>query len=199
MIKTKSKLILASQSPRRAQLLSQLGINFDVIPSKIEENFIQGESPLEFSERIARLKAQDVLANYGEDSNVWVLSADTIVVCQGQILVKPKDPADAIRMLSLLSGKTHKVITSYCITGSTSKREKLESIESFVKFRKMDGKEIKWYVSTGEPMDKAGAYGAQGYGTIFIESIEGSYSNVVGLPLSQVTKTLVDFGIISFE
>jgi septum formation protein len=199
MIRTNGKLILASQSPRRAQLLNQLGINFDVVPSKIEENYIQGESPLEFSERIARLKAQDVLTNYGEESNVWILSADTIVVCQGQILLKPKDSTDAIRMLSLLNGKTHKVITSYCIAGSTGKREKLESIESFVKFRKMDGKEIEWYVSTGEPLDKAGAYGAQGYGTIFIESIEGSYSNVVGLPLSQVTQTLIDFGIISFK
>ena len=195
---TTGKIILASASPRRRSLLESVGINVEVCPPELEEIIKEGESPQEFTQRVAREKAEKVLLKLDFKEDFWIISADTTVVCQGKVLNKPIDATEAKAMLSLISGKTHKVVTSFCVIGSKNKNERVETVESFVSFREMSDKEIDWYISTEEPLDKAGAYGAQGFGTIFIHSIDGSYTNVVGLPLSQLIKVLLEMGALHF-
>ncbi|MDE3197680.1 MAG: septum formation inhibitor Maf [Acidobacteriota bacterium] len=178
------KLVLASRSPRRAELLAAAGIDFTIRVADIDESVRGGESPADYVLRLAREKAAAVPA--AEDE--MVLGADTTVVIDGRILAKPDDAADAFRMLSALSGRRHSVITGVCLLGAG--RSICEASTTNVWFAPMSREEIEDYVASGEPMDKAGAYGIQGLASRFIERIEGSYSNVVGLPVALVYRML---------
>lgn len=177
-------LILASQSPRRGELLKNAGIPFTVSPANVDETVNDRELPEDYVKRVAEQKA---LAISGSPDDI-VLGADTVVVAGDQILGKPKDPADAVRMLGLLSGRKHEVLTGICLKGNG----KLIADWAVTKvwFAQMSDMEIERYVASGEPMDKAGAYAIQGLGSKFIERIDGSYNNVVGLPVSLVYKYL---------
>jgi septum formation protein len=179
-------LILASGSPRRAELLRTAGIEFTVRVADVDETVLRGESPRDYVLRLSRAKA---LAVAGNDR--LVLGADTIVVIDGDIAGKPINNEDARRMLKALNGKWHDVLTAV----SLLRDGKILSEVSItrVKFTEMSESEIDWYISTGEPMDKAGAYGIQGYASRFVECIEGSYSNVVGLPVQTVYRMLREY------
>jgi len=173
-------LYLASQSPRRAELLTQIGVSFSVVDIAIDETPLANESARFYVERMAIEKSSSGFANVR--SGV-VLGADTTVVLDEKILGKPVDRDDAVAMLKLLSGKTHQVMTAICMT---SKNNQLTAVSvTEVSFRSLSEIEVNAYCDTGEPMDKAGAYGIQGRGAVFVNHIEGSYSGVVGLPLSE--------------
>lgn len=177
-------LILASQSPRRKELLGLLGIEFQVRVADIDETMDPTADPREEVARVSRLKALAVPA----DQSDVVIAADTIVVCQGKILGKPKNPEDAKQMLHLLSGRSHQVMT-----GMTVRRGLQEIVATEVtqiQFRTLSEKEIDRYVASGEPMDKAGAYGIQGGAALFCQGMEGDYYNVVGLPVCRLTQIL---------
>jgi septum formation protein len=176
-------LILASGSPRRAELLRAAGIEFTVRIADVDETILPGESPRDYVLRLSRDKA---LAVAGEDE--ILLGADTTVVIEDEIAGKPVDIEDARRMLKALSGKWHEVLTG--VTLLRGHKILSDVAVTRVKFSEMSDPEIDWYVSTGEPMDKAGAYGIQGYASRFVECIEGSYSNVVGLPVQMVYRML---------
>lgn len=188
------KIVLASTSPRRIELLSQLGLEIEVLPPTVDETPGRGEKPAALVSRLAEAKAESTLSQLlaRVDRGV-VIAADTIVVAPGgkKILNKPRNRAEAVRMLTSLAGKQHEVLTSYCIKAfgkklPAGKRSMVRVISTQVRMRKLTALEIRRYVDTGEPMDKAGAYGAQGKGMALIESIEGSYMNVVGLPVCQL-------------
>ena len=190
------RFILASGSPRRRELTAALGWEPIVLPSSVEEIPGEDESPLDYTERLAREKAQAVIAANGDRDDLpeWVLSADTIVVQGGEVLEKPADREDAIRMLEELSGSTHEVITSFCWASRSSDALAVRSVTTIVHFRELERETIERYVDTGEPMDKAGAYGIQGLGGAFVASIVGSYSAVVGLPVAAVVAELEALG-----
>jgi septum formation protein len=177
-------LVLASKSPRRSELLRSAGIPFSMIAADVDETVRDGEVPEEYAVRVAEEKAMAVTAGAGD----IVLGADTIVVIDGQILGKPADAEDAVRMLTLLQGRRHDVITGICVR----KAEEVvrEWAATKVWFTAMSAEQIREYVSSGEPMDKAGAYAIQGLASKFIERIDGSYANVVGLPVALVYKHL---------
>ncbi|MCU1327862.1 MAG: maf protein [Bryobacterales bacterium] len=177
-------LVLASQSPRRAELLSAARFDFVVRVADIDETLRPGELPEQYSLRLAREKAAAVHAS-AEDS---VLGADTIVLLNGEVMGKPRDASDAARMLAALSGQRHEVITGVCLRRGA--RLLTEAVTTAVWFSPLSEAEIAWYVASGEPMDKAGAYAIQGLASRFIERIDGSYSNVVGLPVSVVYRML---------
>jgi septum formation protein len=179
-------LILASGSPRRAELLRAAGIEFTVRIADVDETILPGESPRDYVLRLSRDKA---LAVAGEDE--ILLGADTTVVIEDEIAGKPVDIEDARRMLKALSGKWHEVLTG--VTLLRGHKILSDVAVTRVKFSEMSDPEIDWYVSTGEPMDKAGAYGIQGYASRFVECIEGSYSNVVGLPVQMVYRMLQEY------
>ncbi|OUN00542.1 MAG: septum formation protein Maf [Firmicutes bacterium ZCTH02-B6] len=185
-------IILASASPRRQQLLAETGLPFTVAVSEVDEEAIDGASPRELAARRALCKAQAVARTVPRG---LVIGADTIVLCQGQVLGKPKDTADAKRLLSLLSGKSHRVITGVCVIEAPSGRCAVDSACTKVTFRRLAPDEIDRYVTTGEPMDKAGAYGIQGKGALLVERIVGDYFNVVGLPLTLLARMLKEFGV----
>jgi septum formation protein len=182
-------LVLASASPRRQELLHNAGIEFVVHPANLPEIPRAGELPRAFAERMAREKALAVGAQRLKD---LVLGADTVVVVDGEILGKPRDAADATRMLRLLSGREHEVITGVCIAGRGTEDTRSET--TMVKFRTLSDDEIRSYVATGEPMDKAGAYAIQGIASRWISRIEGDYFNVVGLPVALVDGMLREHG-----
>ena len=184
------QIILASKSPRRAQLLTQIGIPFKIIPSHIDESLHLSVKPIQAVRQIALAKARSVAETR---KTGMVLGADTIVVINRRILGKPKTPADARRLLTLLSGKTHRVITAIAIIDAATGRTKIGHRITAVKFRKLTRKEIDDYIATGDPFDKAGAYGIQGKGALFIEKINGDYFNVVGLPLVLLSQLLDSF------
>jgi septum formation protein len=173
-------LVLASQSPRRSELLRNAGIPFRVQAADVDETPLPGEPPVDYVRRLAHAKANAVPGNL-------VLGADTVVVASGEILGKPANPADATRMLQLLSGRSHEVITGVCLAGAETI---VAHDTTTVFFSPLTGEEIAGYVATGEPMDKAGAYAIQGLASRFVERIEGSYSNVVGLPVALVYRLL---------
>lgn len=173
-------LILASKSPRRQEILRDAGFEFVVRPSDVPEVRREGEPPQDYVQRLAREKAE---ATPYEDGDI-VLAADTVVVLRGEVLEKPRDAADATRMLKLLSAKTHEVFTGICLRGAAG--EIVDVARTKVHFARMKPAEIGEYVASGEPMDKAGAYGIQGLASKFIRRIEGCYFNVVGLPVSLV-------------
>lgn len=174
-------LVLASASPRRQELLRSAGIPFEVQPANIAEDPLRGEPAKDCAERLAREKA---LAVAHQRQNDCVLGADTVVVIDGQILGKPADPADAERMLRLLSGREHQVITGVCLVADG--KSFVASETTLVTVNKITDQEIVDYIATGEPMDKAGAYAIQGIASRWIPRIEGDYSNVVGLPVALV-------------
>ncbi len=189
-------IVLASASPRRRELLGSAGISFTVQASDIDEKPLVGESPRDCAERLAQEKALAVFQSRPQD---YVLGADTIVVVNDAILGKPRDAEDAARMLRLLSGRTHAVITGVCVVspvasgqGSGASKPDLgaASETTLVTVCELSDKEIRDYVATGEPMDKAGAYAIQGIASRWIPRIEGDYSNVVGLPVALVYRML---------
>ncbi len=185
------KIVLASQSPRRKKLLSQLGFIFEIIPSKIEE-IITSNVPVDIVNELSLQKAMDVATSV---SNALVIGADTIVVLNGSILGKPKSEEEAVSILSMLSAKVHSVFTgvSFVITNSDKKISSTHSFfeETKVKFSSLSESEIQSYVASGSPMDKAGAYGIQDdWGSLFVERIEGDYYNVVGFPLNRFYQEL---------
>ena len=186
------KLILASGSPRRRELLTRAHIDFEVIQSGLEEVRASNESASDYALRMARDKA---LAVSHSHPGRPVLAADTVVECGGAILEKPVDATDATRMLSLLSGKTHTVVTAFAIA-SNANLVANEAIVSRVTFRVLSADEIARYIATGEPFDKAGAYGIQGIGGGFISHVEGSRDNVMGLPTNEVIATLRQHGFV---
>jgi len=182
----KQVLILASSSPRRQELLRDAGFLFEVHPAHVPEERAAGESPLQYACRLAREKAQAVARDF---PGRYVLGADTVVVVEDQVLEKPRDAQDAARMLHLLSGKGHQVITAVSLVRPEGNSDTRTSTTQ-VYFREVAEEEIVRYVSSGEPMDKAGAYAIQGGAAQWIQRIEGDYSNVVGLPLSLVKEML---------
>jgi septum formation protein len=177
------KLILASGSPRRSRLLTQIGLTFTVDTSAVEETFDQGEAPANIVERLSRLKAEEVARRHPDGV---IIGADTLVVLDGGILGKPLDADDAGRMLGLLSGRTHEVFTGFCLVENPGGRSITDHVVTRVTFRKLTPAEIAAYVDSGSPMDKAGAYGIQDdFGAIFVEKIDGCFYNVVGFPLTR--------------
>jgi len=181
--------VLASSSPRRRELLKYLHLDFAAVNPRVDEKPLAGELPLAYAQRNAQLKAHDVFKKF---SDAVVIAADTIVVLGEKILEKPADEKDATRMLSALSGREHKVITGLCVMDQA--KEDLTAVTTTVHFRKLSPADIAAYVATGEPMDKAGAYGAQAFGSQFIKSVVGSYTNVVGLPLAELKEILTARG-----
>ncbi len=183
MLKINKTIVLASTSPRRQNLLKQLGLNFIVHPSGIEENLSQVSSPEEYVLTLSRKKAIEVAKNYND---ALIISADTIVVLDGEIINKPKDPDEARQMLKKLSGKTHKVYTGFTILDTKTNKIYSDFEVTDVKFRELEDNEIEQYIATGSPFDKAGAYGIQDdYGAVFVERINGCFYNVVGFPLTK--------------
>ncbi len=179
--------ILASGSPRRRELLRQIGFSFTVIPSRLEETNQRGMEPRGHATYYAKEKAKEVAQRYPEQ---WVLAADTIVVVAEEILGKPANVTEATAMLSRLSGRSHHVITGVCLLHAQCGVEESQTVETEVFMRRLDAADIEGYIATGEPMDKAGAYGIQGIGGCLVQRIEGSYSNVVGLPLCEIVELL---------
>ena len=179
------QLILASASPRRSDLLDNAGISFTVEPAHIPEQPLPGEPPLQYAQRLARDKARAVYARHSDDV---VLGADTVVVVDEHLLEKPQDATDAARMLSLLSGRAHQVITGVCLVAKGYEKTEAETTE--VRFSVLSESEIANYVQTGEPMDKAGAYAIQGMASRWVERIDGCYFNVVGLPVPSLYRML---------
>jgi len=184
-------LILASQSPRRKKLLKQIGLKFRVIPSHIAEIMSPSLTPGDNAKRIALEKAQEVAIKVRKGI---VIGADTIVVLDHHVLGKPKTKNDAERMLKLLSGREHSVYTGFALVDAASRRHQSGVEETRVKFRKLGEKEIKEYIDSGSPMDKAGAYGIQDdYGAVFVEKVNGCFYNVVGFPLARFYQVLQKF------
>jgi septum formation protein len=183
------KLILASASPRRADLLRAAGFSFEILAVQVDERFERGEAPDVAVTRLAEAKA---LGTAALRPGTVVVGADTTVVVRGESLGKPTDDEDAKRMLKLLSGRSHEVLTGICVCAGGRRLVHVEPTR--VRMVQLSDAEIDWYVSTGEPVDKAGAYAVQGLASRFIEGIEGSYSNVVGLPISSLYNLLKELG-----
>ena len=184
------RVVLASGSPRRRQLLELIGIEHEALPSNIDETMRPREAPRRHAERLAREKAS-AIANRQPDR--ITIAADTIVVINKKVLGKPVDTDDARRMLSMLSGREHTVITAVAVARGRKLRSAVEEVR--VKFRRLRDDEIDAYVATGEPMDKAGAYGIQGYGATIVECVDGDYFAVMGLPLARLVTLLRDLGV----
>ena len=196
------RLILASASPRRADLLRAAGFRFEIFPVDVDERFRDGETAEHYVARLAEEKARAAQnrgpgAHFGAGEQNGLpdpvfLGADTVVVCGGELLGKPADRPDAERMLRLLAGRTHEVLTGVCLLIADRSITRVE--RSQVRMSPMTGAEIAWYINSGEPMDKAGGYAVQGLASRFIEAVEGSYSNVVGLPVAAVYGLLKQLG-----
>ena len=184
------KIILASQSPRRRELLKKLNINFSAVSPNYDEKIDTDEFSEQLIENIARKKALSILDSV---SHCIVISADTVVVCENKILGKPKNEDDAVHMLQFLSGKTHKVVTSINIIDSETKKSITRSVTSYVKFNHLDISTIKNYIKTCKPLDKAGSYGIQELDETFINNVDGSFDNIVGLPTETVKEMLMKF------
>jgi septum formation protein len=184
------KIILASQSPRRKKILEQVGLNFDVVVSDFDETKIRFKTPQEMVERLSLEKARIIAKKH---PNTIIIGADTTVIFKSEIIGKPKSKADAFRILRLLSGNTHEIVTGFTVIKGSKSITK--HVVSKVKFKKLTEDEIEAYVATGEPMDKAGGYGIQERGGLFMENITGDYFNVVGLPIFAVAKALKEFGV----
>lgn len=187
------RIILASSSPRRKALLQEIGLSFDICHSNIDEDIKQGESPTKHCLRLAEEKAKQAAK---KAKTGWIIGADTIVFIDNAILGKPSDKKDAKEMLKLLSGRRHKVVTAFCLLNASTGKTIKRVVESSVNIKNLTDKEIADYINTGEPLDKAGAYAAQGIGSFMIEKIQGSYTNVVGLPMEELKKTLKEIGVL---
>jgi septum formation protein len=189
-------LILASQSPRRKYLLEQAGLVFSVIPSNFDENSVAMTDPETHVITLAESKAADIARLHPES---WVIGADTIVIIDNKILGKPDSRDDARKMLRHLSGRTHQVFTGYAIQCIIENHFFSEAIKTDVCFKILTDQEIEWYIHTKEPFDKAGAYAIQGLGTFLVRQINGSYTNVVGLPVCEVIEHLLQKGAIIID
>lgn len=190
-------IVLASASPRRRELLSQAGIPFEVVPGNIdEENSVISGTPEQKAEQLAYMKAAEVASRL---ESGLVLGADTIVVCDDEIFGKPADEEDARRMLTKLGGREHLVITGIALVDASNGKARTDHEVTKVRFSEMTEGEIDAYISSGEPFGKAGAYAIQGKAAIFVESLDGCYSNVVGLPLRRLYRLLKDFDIQVYE
>jgi septum formation protein len=196
-----SRLVLASRSPRRKELLERLGLALEIAPAELDEAPRAGETPRRHVRRLAAGKAREAAKGLEGEGPAFVIGADTEVVVDGQVLGKPADLEDARRMLRLLSGRTHEVITGYAIlpvTGQDPASRGLSGIVSTqVEFKALDEDEIDAYLATGEPMHKAGAYAIQGVGAFLVRRIRGSHSNVIGLPVCEVVEALRALGAIT--
>ncbi|HIJ50679.1 MAG TPA: septum formation protein Maf [Nitrospinae bacterium] len=176
-----SKIVLASQSPRRVELLKEISAQFEVAPSSIEEVLDPGLRPEENAQNLARAKAESIASNFPD---CWVIGADTLVTLDHEIFGKPEDEEDAKRILKKLSGREHLVVTGICVVGPKKTLDK--AVVSKVKIKPLTDQEIEDYISTGEPMDKAGAYAIQGEGNFMVRSFSGSKNNIIGLPLDEL-------------
>jgi len=190
------RLILASGSPRRKTLLEKVGIEIQVVASRIEEASCGDEMASEHVRRLAEEKADNVAGRF---LHRWVLGADTVVVIDDEILGKPETVREAKRMLSLLSGRDHSVLTGYAIVNKGDAVSASHVVETRVRVKDLSPEEIEWYIRTEEPFGKAGAYAIQGVGSFMIEEIEGSYTNVVGLPVCQVLESLRGLGAVELK
>jgi septum formation protein len=186
------RIVLASASPRRKELLGQIGLQFEVEPSNYDEEITSGSEPHEMAKRLSLGKAKAAARKHRK---ALIIAADTFVVFGDRILGKPHTNAEAREMLRALNGKTHSVITGFTILDTGTGKVLSRSVETRVHMRKMTLVEIDGYIRTKEPMDKAGGYAIQGRGAVLVERIEGDYSNVVGLPLSALAESLSEFGI----
>lgn len=192
----KSSIILASKSPRRRYLLTQAGITFSVIPSRIDESTVPMAPPAQYVKDLALAKANDVARHHPEK---WIIGADTIVLMDGRILGKPKSRNHARQMLGRLSGQTHQVYTGFAICCQAKNRLFSDTVVTDVMFKELADDEIEWYIHTEEPFDKAGAYAIQGLGTFLVKRIFGSYTNVVGLPVCEVIEILIREGVVRLD
>jgi len=189
----KDKLILASASPRREELLSLAGISFQVMPSEVSEEMVEDESPERHVLRLSEAKAASVAGLYPD---AWVLGADTVVIIAGEVLGKPTRREEARVMMHKLSGRTHQVITGFALLKATTKAGVRKAVTSAVTFREMTAEEVEWYIETEEPYDKAGGYAVQGRAALFIREISGSHTNVIGLPICEVVEALREVGAL---
>lgn len=187
-------LTLASASPRRRELLQAMGLSFDVTPSGIEEIARSGETP---GTQVRRWAYEKALAISRCEPDRWVLAADTIVVLGDAVLGKPEGPEEASRMLRMLGGRKHEVESAVCLIHNDRHFVRIDSVRTEVSFKELTEKEIRAYIATGEPFDKAGGYGIQGAGAFLVRSIHGSYTNVVGLPLCETLEWLTEAGVIA--
>lgn len=185
-------LILASKSPRRKNLLEKTGLRVNIIPSNIDESDFKLTPPKSYVKTLSCAKARNISA---QNPDNWVLGADTIVVINGTVLGKPKDQNQARRMLEMLSGQKHQVFTGFTLSHLAKAERFTNVIVTDVYFKHLNADEIDWYLATGEPFDKAGAYAIQGIGTFIVKKINGSYTNVIGLPVCEVMEFLVEKGI----
>lgn len=185
------KIVLASQSPRRRELLGKMGLEFTTKSPEIDEEAIHGLPAQELVKALSRAKALHIAKN--EDKDTIVIGSDTVVVLDGKILGKPADRQEAEEMLTALSGRSHEVCTGVTVCQGDKVVSQAEVTQ--VTFRALTPEEVQRYVRTGEPMDKAGAYGIQGYGALLVEGIRGDYSSVVGLPVCRLGRILLDFGV----
>ena len=192
---TDPRLILASKSPRRRYLLKQAGLTFTVIPGNFDESTVPMSSPPEYVRKLAEAKAIDIARQYPSS---WVIGADTMVSIGDRILGKPVSDSDARDMLQRLSNRIHQVYTGYCICRRSENRLYSDTVKTDVRLKALTADEIAWYIQTREPFDKAGAYAIQGLGTFLVKSINGSYTNVVGLPICEVIEFLIRERVISF-
>jgi septum formation protein len=191
-----ASLILASKSPRRKHLLEQAGLKFSVIPSDFDETSVAMPDPASYVRALAEFKALDISHKHPDS---WVIGADTLVLIDNRILGKPGSDDEAREMLKRLSGKRHQVLTGYCISCLAKKQLFSETVTTDVHFKKLRREEIDWYIGTGEPSDKAGAYAIQDLGSFLVRSIKGSYTNVVGLPVCEVIEFLIKEGAIVLD
>ena len=190
------RLILASKSPRRRYLLEQAGLEFEVIPSDIDESSVSLDTPESYVRQLAKAKADEIAHRFPER---WVIGADTIVFIDQKILGKPDGKTAAREMLHRLSGQTHQVFTGFTICCRRFNKFHTEAVCTDVTFKALSPGEIEWYIDTDEPFDKAGAYAIQGLGTFLVKSIRGSYTNVVGLPVCEVIEYLIREGVIELH
>ncbi len=193
---TDPRIILASESPRRKYLLEQAGLTFLVVPSRFDEGSVPPGDPIDTVTTLAEAKAAEVAERFPHS---WVIGADTIVSINGQILGKPASEEEALRMLQQLSGHTHQVYTGFCICCRTKNRQITDSVHTDVTFKQLTKEELQWYFQTREPFDKAGAYAIQGLGTFLVRGINGSYTNVVGLPVCEVIEYLIKEKVIGLN
>ncbi|TDO99876.1 Maf family protein [Marinomonas balearica] len=192
-------IILASASPRRKELLGTFISSFEIMPADIDETPFEFEAPQEYVVRVAKDKAFSIANITNNQTGNLIISSDTSVVVDGQILGKPVDEADSKRMLRLLSNRSHEVITSLCVCDSQLRRVTTDIVVTQVEFRSISDVEIALYWKSGEPKDKAGSYAIQGIGASFVKSMAGSYSAVVGLPLFETANRLAEFGVQIFQ
>jgi septum formation protein len=187
------KFILASQSPARADLLRQIGLDFEVMPSNADETSVPiASNPSAYVKRLAKLKAQTIAK---QTKGRAIIAADTVVLIDGNIIGKPKDKDDALKTLRALSGRVHKVITGICVVDPSGKMA-VRSAVTKVKFKELDPKLLGWYMETGEPFNHAGSYVIQGKGAVLVDWIKGDYSNVVGLPLALLLGAIEELNLL---